>query len=170
MGAAREARGDLAGAVAALKTAARLDPNSALTHNTLGLVLRTSGDTAGAHAAFKKATRTQVGLLALGTLIMLAVGSVAPVSFMSHFVVFALSCFVGFQVIWNVSHSLHTPLMAVTNAISSIIILGALMQIGSGNFLVILLAGLSVFMAGINIFGGFIVTQRMLQMYRRKGE
>jgi NAD(P) transhydrogenase subunit alpha len=78
-----------------------------------------------------------------------------------------LSVFVGFQVIWNVSHSLHTPLMAVTNAISSIIILGALMQIGSGNWLVVILAALSVFMAGINIFGGFMVTRRMLAMFQK---
>lgn len=98
---------------------------------------------------------------------MLLVGLIAPASFMQHFIVFVLAVFVGFQVIWNVSHSLHTPLMAVTNAISSIIILGALMQIGSGSFLVILLAGLSVFMAGINIFGGFLVTRRMLAMFQK---
>ncbi|MCI5039972.1 MAG: Re/Si-specific NAD(P)(+) transhydrogenase subunit alpha, partial [Donghicola eburneus] len=117
-------------------------------------------------AAFKKETKTQVTLLAVGGLLLLAVGLVAPASFMQHFIVFVLSVFVGFQVIWNVSHSLHTPLMAVTNAISSIIILGALMQIGSGSFLVILLAALSVFMAGINIFGGFLVTRRMLAMFQ----
>ncbi|MEY8882798.1 Re/Si-specific NAD(P)(+) transhydrogenase subunit alpha [Donghicola sp. XS_ASV15] len=118
-------------------------------------------------AAFKKETKTQVTLLAVGGLLLLAVGLVAPASFMQHFIVFVLSVFIGFQVIWNVSHSLHTPLMAVTNAISSIIILGALMQIGSGSFLVILLAALSVFMAGINIFGGFLVTRRMLAMFQK---
>ncbi len=118
-------------------------------------------------AAFKKETRNQVGLLAIGGGLLLAVGLVAPASFMSHFIVFVLACFVGFQVIWNVSHSLHTPLMAVTNAISSIIILGALLQIGSGSWLVIILAALSVFMAGINIFGGFMVTRRMLAMFQR---
>jgi NAD(P) transhydrogenase subunit alpha len=118
-------------------------------------------------AAFKKETQTQVGLLAVGAAILLGVGLVAPASFMQHFIVFVLAVFVGFQVIWNVSHSLHTPLMAVTNAISSIIILGALMQIGSGSFLVILLAALSVFMAGINIFGGFLVTRRMLAMFQK---
>ena len=118
-------------------------------------------------AAFKKETKTQVSLLAIGGALLLAVGLVAPASFMQHFIVFVLSVFVGFQVIWNVSHSLHTPLMAVTNAISSIIILGALMQIGSGSFLVILLAALSVFMAGINIFGGFMVTRRMLAMFQK---
>ncbi len=118
-------------------------------------------------AAFKAQTRNQVGLLAIGGGLMLLAGLYAPASFMSHFIVFVLAVFVGFQVIWNVSHSLHTPLMAVTNAISSIIILGALMQIGSGSFLVILLAALSVFMAGINIFGGFMVTRRMLAMFQK---
>ncbi|MBT9382556.1 Re/Si-specific NAD(P)(+) transhydrogenase subunit alpha [Pseudooceanicola sp. CBS1P-1] len=118
-------------------------------------------------AAFKKQTKTQVSLIVIGAVLLLAVGLVAPASFMQHFIVFVLSVFVGFQVIWNVSHSLHTPLMAVTNAISSIIILGALMQIGSGSWIVILLGALSVFMAGINIFGGFLVTRRMLAMFQK---
>ncbi|MBU3259278.1 Re/Si-specific NAD(P)(+) transhydrogenase subunit alpha [Roseovarius sp. PS-C2] len=118
-------------------------------------------------AAFKQQTKQQVTLLTVGAVLLLGVGLVAPASFMQHFIVFVLAVFVGFQVIWNVSHSLHTPLMAVTNAISSIIILGALMQIGSGSFLVILLAALSVFMAGINIFGGFLVTRRMLAMFQK---
>ena len=118
-------------------------------------------------AAFKAQTRNQVAMLAGGGALILLAGLYAPASFMSHFIVFVLSCFVGFQVIWNVSHSLHTPLMAVTNAISSIIILGALMQIGSSNFLVIVLGALSVFMAGINIFGGFMVTRRMLAMFQK---
>ena len=118
-------------------------------------------------AAFKAQTRQQVTLLAVGGALMLGVGLVAPASFMQHFIVFVLAVFVGFQVIWNVSHSLHTPLMAVTNAISSIIILGALMQIGSSSALVIILAAASVFMAGINIFGGFLVTRRMLAMFQK---
>ena len=118
-------------------------------------------------ADFNAQTRQQIILLAAGGAVTLGVGLVAPVSFMQHFIVFVLVVFVGFQVIWNVSHALHTPLMAVTNAISSIIILGALMQIGSGSFLVILLAALSVFMAGINIFGGFLVTRRMLAMFQK---
>ncbi len=118
-------------------------------------------------AAFKKETRNQVTLLAVGAVALLAVGLVAPASFMQHFIVFVLSVFIGFQVIWGVAHSLHTPLMAVTNAISSIIILGALMQIGSGSWLVMILAALSVFMAGINIFGGFMVTRRMLAMFQK---
>jgi H+-translocating NAD(P) transhydrogenase subunit alpha len=118
-------------------------------------------------AAFKAQTKNQVSLLLIGGALTLGLGLIAPVSFMQHFIVFVLSVFVGFQVIWNVSHSLHTPLMAVTNAISSIIILGALMQIGSGSSLVVILAAASVFMAGINIFGGFIVTRRMLAMFQK---
>ncbi len=118
-------------------------------------------------AAFKAQTKLQFTLLGIGGALMLLVGLVAPASFMQHFIVFVLAIFVGFQVIWGVAHSLHTPLMAITNAISSIIIVGALMQIGSGSFLVILLAALSVFMAGINIFGGFLVTRRMLAMFQK---
>jgi NAD(P) transhydrogenase subunit alpha len=118
-------------------------------------------------AAFKQQTKTQVTLLTVGAVLLLGVGLVAPASFMQHFIVFVLAVFVGFQVIWNVSHSLHTPLMAVTNAISSIIILGALMQIGSSSILITILAALAVFMAGINIFGGFLVTRRMLAMFQK---
>ena len=82
-------------------------------------------------------------------------------------VVFVLACFIGFQVIWNVSHSLHTPLMAITNAISGIIILGALLQINTGSFLIELLAGVSILIATINIVGGFLVTRRMLSMFQK---
>ena len=118
-------------------------------------------------AAFKAQTKQQVTLLGIGALLVLSVGLIAPASFMQHFIVFILAVFVGFQVIWGVSHSLHTPLMAVTNAISSIIILGALMQIGSSSVLIAILAALSVFMAAINIFGGFLVTRRMLAMFQK---
>ena len=118
-------------------------------------------------AAFRSQTRTQVGLLALGGLLIALVGAYAPASFMSHLIVFALACFVGFQVIWNVSHSLHTPLMAVTNAISGIIILGALLQVGSGNWLVVSLAAVSILIATINLVGGFLVTRRMLAMFQK---
>ena len=118
-------------------------------------------------AAFKAQTRNQVGLLAIGGGLLLLAGLYAPASFMSHFIVFVLACYVGFQVIWNVSHSLHTPLMAVTNAVSGIVILGALLQIGSGNWLVVVLAALSVLIATINIVGGFLVTRRMLAMFQK---
>jgi len=118
-------------------------------------------------AAFRKSTRSQITLLAIGAVLMLIVGAYAPASFMQHFIVFVLSVFIGFQVIWGVSHSLHTPLMAVTNAISGIIILGALLQIGSGSWLVMILAAVSVLIATINIVGGFMVTRRMLQMFQK---
>ncbi|WP_104018858.1 Re/Si-specific NAD(P)(+) transhydrogenase subunit alpha [Roseovarius nitratireducens] len=118
-------------------------------------------------AAFKAQTKRQVTLLGIGGALVLGVGLVAPASFMQHFIVFLLAVFVGFQVIWNVSHSLHTPLMAVTNAISSIIILGALIQIGSSSIFITILAALAVFMAAINIFGGFLVTRRMLAMFQK---
>ena len=106
-------------------------------------------------------------MLAVGGALMLLLGQIAPASFMQHFIVFVLACFVGFQVIWNVSHSLHTPLMAVTNAISGIIILGAILQIGSGSGIVMLLAAVSVLIATINIVGGFLVTRRMLAMFQK---
>ncbi|TNC73848.1 Re/Si-specific NAD(P)(+) transhydrogenase subunit alpha [Rubellimicrobium roseum] len=117
--------------------------------------------------AFQGETRRQVTMLVAGTVLLGLVGLVAPASFMAHFIVFALACFVGFQVIWSVSHSLHTPLMAVTNAISGIIILGALLQVGSGSWLVVLLAAISILIATINIVGGFLVTRRMLAMFQR---
>ena len=117
--------------------------------------------------AHRKAGQRQFGMLVLGGLFMLLVGAYAPASFMQHFIVFALACFVGFQVIWNVSHALHTPLMAVTNAISGIIILGALLQVGSGNQIVMILAAISVLIATINIVGGFMVTRRMLAMFQK---
>ncbi len=118
-------------------------------------------------AAFRAETRRQVILLASAGAAVLAVGLVAPESFMRNFIIFVLAVFVGFQVIWNVAHSLHTPLMAVTNAISSIIILGALMQIGSTSMLITIMAALGILMAAVNIFGGFMVTRRMLAMFQK---
>lgn len=114
-----------------------------------------------------KAGKQQTGLLIIGGLVMLLIGTYAPVSFMQHFIVFVLACFIGFQVIWNVSHALHTPLMAITNAISGIIILGALLQVGGNGFIVTALASISIFIATINIVGGFMVTRRMLQMFQK---
>jgi NAD(P) transhydrogenase subunit alpha len=115
----------------------------------------------------KKTLDRQAQLLVVGGVILLAVGSVAPASFMQHFIVFVLSCFVGYHVIWGVAHSLHTPLMAITNAISSIIIVGALLQIGSTDSTVTNLAAFSVLIAAVNIFGGFLVTRRMLAMFQK---
>jgi NAD(P) transhydrogenase subunit alpha len=113
-----------------------------------------------------RAFTTLVGV-AVGTLAILGVGSVAPQAFMNHFIVFVLSCFIGWQVIWNVTPALHTPLMSVTNAISGIIIIGALLQIGSSSWIGSTLAIAAVVIASINIAGGFLVTQRMLNMFRK---
>lgn len=118
-------------------------------------------------AGFQAQTRFQFTLLGIGAALMLIVGIYAPPSFLGHFIVFVLACFVGFQVIWNVNHSLHTPLMALTNAISGIIILGALLQIGLGSWWVVILSAASVLIASINIVGGFLVTRRMLAMFQK---
>ena len=95
------------------------------------------------------------------------VGHVAPPEFLAHFTVFVLACVVGYYVVWNVTHSLHTPLMSVTNAISGIIVVGALLQIGAGSGLIATLAFVAVLIATINIVGGFTVTHRMLKMFRK---
>ena len=103
----------------------------------------------------------------LSVVLLAALGSVAPTSFMNHFTVFVLSCFVGYMVVWNVTPALHTPLMSVTNAVSSIIIIGALTQISSDSIISVVLASVAIFIASINIFGGFAVTRRMLEMFRK---
>ncbi len=116
-----------------------------------------------------KAQKTWGNLLGLAIVIaaILGVGSVAPKEFMGHFTVFVLACFVGWQVIWNVSAALHTPLMSVTNAISSIIVLGAILQIGHGSQIIVILAAIAILITTINIVGGFMVTHRMLAMFRK---
>ena len=111
--------------------------------------------------------RGTVTMLAVGALVMWALGSVAPAAFMAHFTVFVLAVFVGYQVIWNVTPALHTPLMSVTNAISGIIVIGALLQISTASFTITLLAAAAVLLATINVAGGFLVTQRMLRMFRK---
>jgi NAD(P) transhydrogenase subunit alpha len=103
----------------------------------------------------------------IGAVSLLGLGSVAPPEFMSHLTVFVLSCFIGYMVVWNVTPSLHTPLMSVTNAISSIIIIGALLQISSDSSLIMFFAGIAILITSINIFGGFAVTHRMLSMFRK---
>ena len=107
-----------------------------------------------------------VGMVAAG-IALLAMGSVAPEDFMAHFTVFVLACFVGYMVIWNVTAALHTPLMSVTNAISSIIVIGALIQVSSDTPLIKWIAVGTVMITSINIFGGFAVTRRMLEMFRK---
>ena len=103
----------------------------------------------------------------IGALALLGLGAVAPASFMAHFTVFVLACFVGYMVIWNVTAALHTPLMSVTNAISSIIVLGAILQISSEEKVIMMVAVFAVLITSINIVGGFAVTRRMLEMFRK---
>ena len=120
-----------------------------------------------AKKAAKKARNSAIGLGVVGLLIF-GMGQVAPTDFLNHFTVFVLAVFVGWQVIWNVTHALHTPLMAVTNAISGIIIVGGLLQMQAEyNHIMSILAFVAVFVAGINIVGGFFVTHRMLKMFKK---
>jgi NAD(P) transhydrogenase subunit alpha len=129
------------------------------------------------HGAGEPASLRSVALLfGLGALLFWVVGSFAPASFLAHFTVFVLACFVGYMVIWNVTPSLHTPLMSVTNAISSIIAVGALIQVapplgggteGRPDGLILGLAVLALALTAINMFGGFAVTRRMLAMFRK---
>jgi len=115
----------------------------------------------------KKATSTVISLAVIGALLFL-LGKVAPADFMGHFTVFVLAIFVGWQVIWNVSHALHTPLMAVTNAISGIIIIGGLLQTTDNlSDPMTIIAFVAILVASINIVGGFLVTHRMLKMFRK---
>ncbi len=106
-------------------------------------------------------------ILGIGALALLGLGATAPPDFLSHFTVFILACFIGYMVVWNVTPALHTPLMSVTNAISGIIVIGALLQVSNSSGLVVALAAISIFIASINVFGGFFVTQRMLRMFRK---
>ena len=95
-------------------------------------------------------------------------GAHAPESFLQHFTVFVLACFIGWQVIWNVTPSLHTPLMSVTNAISGIIVIGAILHLAQAeNIAVGIMAFVAVLIASINVGGGFRVTHRMLKMFRK---
>jgi NAD(P) transhydrogenase subunit alpha len=108
--------------------------------------------------------RFALGLLAA---VLAVLASYSPSVFLDHFTVFALAIFVGYYVISNVAHALHTPLMSETNAISGIILVGGILQIGSTDPAMAVLATFAVLVASINIFGGFLVTARMLEMFRR---
>ncbi|MCB1600506.1 MAG: Re/Si-specific NAD(P)(+) transhydrogenase subunit alpha [Lysobacterales bacterium] len=111
------------------------------------------------------ATRTAVMFL-VGAVIFGLIGYGAPSAFLAHFTVFVLACFVGYMVVWNVTPALHTPLMSVTNAISSIIAIGALIQVGPEGW-IRWLAVAAIALTAVNMFGGFAVTQRMLQMFHK---
>jgi H+-translocating NAD(P) transhydrogenase subunit alpha len=113
-----------------------------------------------------KDPRRRYAIMAVGALVFLGMAKVAPPEFLSHFTVFALACVVGYYVIFNVTHALHTPLMSETNAISGIILVGALSQIGHGG-IVTVVSFIALAIASINVFGGFTVTERMLTMFRK---
>jgi NAD(P) transhydrogenase subunit alpha len=129
------------------------------------------------HGAGEPASAKSLAILfGAGAVLFWLVGAFAPASFLAHFTVFVLACFVGYMVIWNVTPSLHTPLMSVTNAISSIIAVGALIQIapplgdgaeGRPGGLILALAVLALALTAVNMFGGFAVTRRMLAMFRK---
>ena len=131
----------------------------------------------GHGAAEPMSAKTLAIVFAVGAVLFWFVGAYAPASFLSHFTVFVLACFVGYMVVWNVTPSLHTPLMSVTNAISSIIAIGALVQVAPPltaaggtdrpNTLILVCAVLALVLTAINMFGGFAVTRRMLAMFRK---
>jgi NAD(P) transhydrogenase subunit alpha len=122
---------------------------------------------------------TLAGIFGVGAVLFWLIGAYAPAAFLGHFTVFVLACFVGYMVVWNVTPSLHTPLMSVTNAISSIIAIGALIQVappvnpltmlvgGRPDGLILGLAVLALALTAVNMFGGFAVTRRMLAMFRK---
>ncbi|MFL6153042.1 MAG: Re/Si-specific NAD(P)(+) transhydrogenase subunit alpha, partial [Ornithinibacter sp.] len=110
----------------------------------------------------------RLGYMGLAAAVFLLVAAVSPAPFLGHFMVFMLSVVIGFYVIGNVHHALHTPLMSVTNAISGIIVVGAILQVGHGSVAVSVLAFIGILVASINVFGGFRVTARMLEMFKRE--
>jgi NAD(P) transhydrogenase subunit alpha len=118
---------------------------------------------------------TLATIFGIGAVLFLLIGAFAPAAFLGHFTVFVLACFVGYMVVWNVTPALHTPLMSVTNAISSIIAIGALVQIAPPSALgldrpeswIRGLAAVGIALTAVNMFGGFAVTRRMLSMFRK---
>ena len=123
-----------------------------------------------AHKAAKvpMSANRRLGIMGIGAAVFLLIASVSPAPFLGHFMVFMLSVVIGFYVIGNVHHALHTPLMSVTNAISGIIVVGAILQIGLDSVAVSVLAFIGILVASINVFGGFRVTARMLEMFKRE--
>jgi H+-translocating NAD(P) transhydrogenase subunit alpha len=126
-----------------------------------------AGKVAKAEAPANTSKTQSFVVMGLGALLFWFIGANAPAAFMAHFTVFVLACFVGYMVVWNVKPALHTPLMSVTNAISSIIAIGALIQVSTPGLMIKVLAGLAIILTSINMFGGFAVTQRMLAMFRK---
>jgi NAD(P) transhydrogenase subunit alpha len=116
----------------------------------------------------KMSDGTRLSLIGGAAAVFLLISAFSPEPFLGHFMVFALSVVIGFYVIGNVHHALHTPLMSVTNAISGIILVGALLQVGHEDLWVSVLAFIAILVASINVFGGFTVTARMLEMFKRE--
>jgi len=130
----------------------------------------------GHGASDPMSVKSLIIVFGVGALLFLLIGLFAPATFLSHFTVFVLACFIGYMVVWNVTPSLHTPLMSVTNAISSIIAIGALVQVAPPltdgvtdrpNTLILGLAVFGLALTAVNMFGGFAVTRRMLAMFRK---
>ena len=119
------------------------------------------------HPPRKKSSAASWFAIFLAVACLVAVGLTRDPGLLTDVTVFVLACVVGWQVIWNVTPALHTPLMSVTNAISGIIIIGGLVQVGSEKVTASILGALAIFFATINISGGFLVTQRMLRMFRK---
>ena len=111
--------------------------------------------------------RRKFGLVGVGALLLFLLGAASPPSLLGHLTVFALAIVIGYYVIGKVHHALHTPLMSVTNAISGIIVVGALLQVGHGDTVVTVVSTIAILLASINVFGGFAVTRRMLAMFSR---
>ena len=107
------------------------------------------------------------GIVGVAAAALFLVTAISPPALIGHIIVFALAIVIGYYVIGNVHHALHTPLMSVTNAISGIILVGALLQIGQPNLAITIVATAAILLATINVFGGFAVTRRMLGMFRR---
>jgi NAD(P) transhydrogenase subunit alpha len=114
-----------------------------------------------------KDPRRKFWYVGVGAAAFLLVAPFLPESFLPQLTVFALAIVIGYYVIGNVHHALHTPLMSETNAISGVIVVGALLQLGTGNTAITVLAAIAVLIASINVFGGFLVTYRMLNMFRK---
>lgn len=152
---------------AAPPPAASPGPGGATATTAAGAGTQAAGEAAAGEAPARHPAYVLPVLATLGALALLWLAVVSPPAFLGHLMVFMLACVIGYYVIGKVHHALHTPLMSVTNAISGIIVVGALTQLGTGLGSVRALAFVAVLVASINIFGGFTVTQRMLAMFRK---
>ncbi|MDP2315218.1 MAG: Re/Si-specific NAD(P)(+) transhydrogenase subunit alpha [Pseudomonadota bacterium] len=158
-------------AVPKAPTAAPPTVQAATTPSGRPNAVQKSGGKSGGHGhGAPRGNGSPVGLFLAG-FALLALGVVAPPAFLTHLLVFVLACFIGYQVVWNVTPALHTPLMSVTNAISGIILLGGMVQLGTGGTFstASVLGAVAILLATINVAGGFLVTQRMLRMFVREG-